>query len=314
MTKKVAGSGSGSIAGSSAGSGAGSGSTRSEDVRALTVGAMSSLVRLWWVPLLVGLLVGVGVGASTRSVTSSTTSAIVNTRAASNLPNERLDLVKDLSAVMALSPVLEPVAEANDLSVSELRSATTVNQVQSSSLGRVTVTSPEGEKFRRSLIRQLVDSGASYLSPPNPPPALVQAEKKQSQAIKAYYQAIADNDGLSPEDTLQRVQARLISARNAKNEILEKALLKQADRAVKKARKFEKLRLRLNRANTEVNAASASSRNVNQLSALEVSYEQNTQQGLTSALPLRRGLASALAAALVAAGFIVLSSFARRRR
>lgn len=85
-----------------------------DGVRRRTAGAESLLVPLWWVPVVIGALVGIGVAASTRVVTTSTTTAIDNTRAASQRPTEHLDLVKGLSTVMALSPVLEPVAEAND--------------------------------------------------------------------------------------------------------------------------------------------------------------------------------------------------------
>lgn len=285
------------------------------DVRRRTAGAASSLVRLWWVPLLIGALVAVGVGASTRAVTTSTSTAIVNTRAASQLPNERIDLVKDLSAVMNLSPVLEPVADANDMTVAELRESSSVDQVQSSSLARITVTSDKGAEFRESLIEQLLTSGKSYLTPPSPPPALSLALNGQSKAIDAYYDAIEKNGGLTPRDTLKRLQDRLLVAENDKNKVLRAALLKQLPRAIKKARNFDKISRKVDQANSDLNAISASSKNNiwGGPSALELNFEADSEAGLTNALPLRRGLAAGLAAALIAAGFILLASLARRR-
>ncbi len=285
------------------------------DVRRRTAGATSSLVRLWWVPVLIGALVAVGVGASTRAVTSSTSSAIVNTRAASQLPNERIDLVKDLAAVMKLSPVLEPVAEVNDMTVQELRESSNVEQVQSSSLARITVTSDKGAAFRESLIEQLLTSGKTYLTPPSPPPALSLGLEGQSKAIDNYYDAIEKNGGITPKDTLQRLQKRLLDAETTKNKVLRAALLKQMPRAIKKARNFEKLSRKVDQANSDLNAISASSKNNiwGGPSALELNMEGTSQTGLTNALPLRRGLAAGLAAALIAAGFILLTSLARRR-
>ncbi len=279
-------------------------------------GWLDPVRRLWWLPVVIGVLAGLAVGSFTHATTDETTSAVVNTRAGSTLPNERIDLINDLVATSKLTSVTNPVARDNGFSGPELRAALQVERIETSTLARISLTSSKGdEDFRKKVIQEFLASVQDYLVPQRPTPAFKAAQRAEAQAIDAYYQAIADGKGMDPTETLRRLQANLINAQRDKDKKLQNALASMVPRAARKAAAFEKIEARRDRAvqtlkslsTTEITQAESGP------AALTVSFlATNQEAGVTDSVPLRRGIAAGLAAALVVAGLLLLLARGRR--
>ncbi len=279
-------------------------------------GWLDPVRRLWWLPVVIGVLAGLAVGSFTHATTDETTSAVVNTRAGSALPNERLDLINDLVATSKLTSVTNPVARDNGLSGPELRAALQVERIETSTLARISLTSSQGdEEFRKKVIQEFLDSVRDYLVPEGPTPAFKAAQQAEAQAIDAYYQAIADSKGMDPTQTLERLQGNLIQAQKDKDKKLQNFLASLVPRASRKAAEFEKVDARRQRAIQTLKSLATSE--VTQAesgpAALTVSFlATNREAGVTDSVPLRRGLAAGIAAALVVAGMLLLLARGRR--
>lgn len=279
-------------------------------------GWLDPVRRLWWLPVVVGVVAGVMVGTFTNATTDETTSGVVNTRAGSTLPNERLDLINDLIATSQLTSVTNPVARANGLTGPELRAALSVERLEASTLARISLTTSKGdEEFRKKVISEFLSSVQTYLVPKRPSPSFQAAQQAEAEAIDAYYQAIADAKGLDPTETLERLQARILDAQRANNKKLQNFLSSLVPRASRKAAAFEKVDSRRQRAiatvrslaTTEITQAKSGP------AALKVSFlATNREAGITDSVPLRRGVAAGLAAALVVAGLLLLLARGRR--
>lgn len=271
----------------------------------------SALRRLWWLPLLVAVISAVVVGFNSPTTTADSTSAVVNTRSASSLPNERLDLINDLSAVLDVTSVINPVAAQSDMSPGELREALVIKRIESSTLARITLTTSAGDdRFRREVIKRFLAETKDYLGPTSPSPALEAAELAESEAIDDYYEAIEANNGQVPTETFTRLLARLVDAQAANDKRLYEQLLSFLPNMSEKAKEFERIDNRRAR-------ATANLRIISQLeiqesgsgpAGLQLTFLDTPAQNdsLTSSEPLRRGLGAGLAAGLVVAGLIVL--------
>ena len=279
-------------------------------------GWLDPVRRLWWLPLVIGVLAGVTVGSFTHATTDETSSAVINTRSGSSLPNERVDLINDLIATSKLSSVTNPVARDNGLTGPELRAGLRVERIEASTLARITLTTSKGdEDFRRDVIRQFLTSVQDYLVPDRPTPAFKAAQQAEGKAIDDYYQAIADNGGMDPSTTFQRLQGNLIDAQRAKDKPLQRTLRSFVPRAAKRAAEFEKIDRRRDRAVATLKSLSTSELTAatSGPAALELSYlASNREAGITDSVPLRRGIAAGLAAALVVAGLLLMLARGRR--
>lgn len=279
-------------------------------------GWLDPVRRLWWLPVVIGVLAGLAVGSFTTATSNETTSAVVNTRAGSTLPNERVDLINDLIATSKLSSVTNPVARANGLTGAELRTSLRVERIETSTLAQITLTTDQGdEDFRREVVSQFLESVQDYLVPEGPTPSFQAAQRAETAAIDAYYQALADNGGMDPTVTFERLQTNLVNAQRAKNKQLQQSLRSFVPRASKKAAEFEKIERRRDRAvqtlkslgTTEITSAKSGP------AALKLSFlTTERESGLTDSVPLRRGVAAGLAAALVVAGLLLLLARGRR--
>jgi hypothetical protein len=281
-------------------------------------GLLAPLRRLWWIPLVVGIIAGVVVGSLAGSSVGHETRAVVNTRTATPLPNERVDLINDLTTVVKVSSVVSAVAENFDLTADELRDGLTISRLETSTFVDIRLTTDRGDdSFRREVVQAFVDEVVAYLEPSSPSMAFENAEEAESAAIDAYYAAIEDNGGLIPSDTLNRLQARLIEARAERNTKLVSSLEASVPRATRKAAEFEKLRAQMRRAGVQLEAITQSDAesSASGVANLEISFvDSSGAQGVLSSLALRRGVAAGLAAALVTAGIVVLVSGARARK
>ena len=279
-------------------------------------GWLDPVRRLWWLPVVIGVLAGLFVGSFTTATSNETTSAVINTRAGSTLPNERVDLINDLIATSKLSSVTNPVARDNGLGGEELRSGLRVERIEASTLARITLTTDKGdEDYRREVITQFLASVQNYLVPERPTPSFKAAQNAESAAINAYYQALADNGGMDPTVTFQRLQTNLVNAQRAKDKKLQQSLRSFVPRASKKAAEFEKIERRRDRAVATLKSLSTSE--ITQAksgpAALKLSFlATNVESGITDSVPLRRGIAAGLAAALVVAGLLLLLARGRR--
>lgn len=274
------------------------------------------LRRWWWLPLLAGVAAGIAVGSLAEGTVGSSTSAVVNVRAASTLPNERLDLINDLSTVLRVSEVVDPVADDAGMTSGELRDAVTVARVEDSTQVRLTVTSDGDEAERRAVLEGFFEAAVGYLQPTSPSATLQQAQQAEADAIAAYYDAIEDNGGIAPPDELARLQDRIVEAARTGQTDRLATLRAAVPTVIADNRRFAELTAARDRATAtleEVTAADlvATSRGPQDL---RLSYLDSSadQVSITSSVAVRRGVAAGLAAALVVGGLVVL--LARRRR
>lgn len=280
-------------------------------------GWLDPVRRLLWLPIVVGVLAGVAVAATTEAAVEESTTAVVNTRAASSLPNDRLDLINDLVAVADLSTVTNPVARENGLSGAALRAGLSVERIEASTLTRLTLSAPGDDEFRRGVLADFLAAAQEYLTPETPSPSLVAARAEERRAITAYYEALAENNGQDPVETFDRLAQRIVDAQVAGNTQLQNSLESFVPRATRRAAEFAAITTR--RTTAEATARNLATSEATQSrggpSALELSFVASTSEpGLTDSVPLRRGLAAGLAAALVVAGLLLLLARGRRLR
>jgi hypothetical protein len=281
-------------------------------------GWRDSLRAWWWLPVIAGVLAGLAVGVLAGSDVGRTTSAVVNVRAASTLPNERLDLINDLGAITAVTEVVEPVAEAHGLTTSELREALGVRQVESSTQVRMSVTLDRDEDERRQVLEDFLDAVVAYLDPQAPSAALEAARAAEADAIAAYYQAIEDNGGVAPPDELRRLEQRIVQQTAEGNRGRAERLRRFLPTVIRQNREFAELVSARDRATTSLEELTSadlldSSRGPGDL-RLSFVGEGADPTTVTSSLAVRRGGAAGLAVALVVAVVVAVAGPARRRR
>lgn len=283
-----------------------------------TRGWRQSLRRLFWLPLLLGVVVGVLLGATAESDDAYRTVAVINTRAASPEPNERVDLINDLTSIEDVSSVYAAVAQEFDVSEQELYDQIQVRQLAGSTSVSISFTSDAGnEVFRREVIQAFLDQVVAYLQPDSPTSAFRAAERAQNAAIDAYYAAIEDNGGFLPSDTLQRLQQRLIRARDARDTRRQEQLQAKLPTAIRRAAEFERLRAEKDRAIAQVTAVSQAEASSSEsgLADLRPAFvDDDVSKQLSSSPALRRGVAGGVATALVVAAVIAVLAARRRRR
>lgn len=266
------------------------------------------LRKLWWIPVVAGVLAGVGVASVEGTSVGHTTSAVVNMRDASSLPNERVDLMSDLDAVLRVPDVIDPVAEDLGMEPTAVRRALTVKRIEDSTLMRITASTQKGDAdFRAQLIQSFLASAASYLSVDSP---LATAEEKKTQAINDYYQVIADNEGIPPSDELVRLQNRIVAASEAGDKARRKRLLRFLPNVIEDAKNFELVTAAKDQAISayaDLDTASLSSGTTGP-EALRASIidESFDQEAVTSSVAKRRGLSAGIAAAVVLGGLVML--------
>lgn len=281
-----------------------------------TTGWRRTLRRFFWLPLLLGLVVGSVLAATAESEDAYRTVAVVNTRAASSEPNERVDLINDLISIEDVSSIYATVAEEFDVSEQQLHDGLSVTQIAGSTSVSISLTSDDGnEVFRREVLQAFLDEVVGYLGPKRPTSALTTAENAQNAAIDAYYAAIENNGGFLPSDTLRRLQQRLIAARDAQDVQRQQQLRQLLPGAIHRAAEFEKLRARMSRAIAQVTAVSEAeaSSSTSGLADLRLTFvDDDVSKQLASSPALRRGVAGGLATALIVAAIVIVLG-ARRR-
>lgn len=274
------------------------------------------LRRWWWLPLAAGVVAGLLIASLAGAEVGRSTSAVVNVRAASSLPNERLDLINDLSEVLTVSEVADPVAEEAGMGSAELRRAISVARVGSSTLVRITVTADLDEQDRRLLLDNFFETAVDYLQPASPSAAYERAQQAEADAIEAYYAAIETNGGVQPPDELARLEQRIVSATREGDRERVAELQRFLRRVISDNRRFAELTSARDRATESLQAIAEADLlgSARGPVDLELSYLDGSadQVSVTSSLALRRGLAGGAAAAVVVAGLVLLLS--RRRR
>jgi|GEM_PF-2614540 len=280
------------------------------------------LTLLIGIPITMGLIVGLGVGLVTEQSEEASSVAVISTRPASSLPNERIDLINDLSTAITLPPVLDEVAASQDVSVTELRTGLSFERINSSSFARLTFASPDLDADeRRAVIKVLLATTSDFLTPETPSPELVAAQRTEKEATDAYYAALSANDGRSPADELRRLNVRINTANAADDQALATRLSRNLPRLVNETRQFDLLKAARDRASETLQSLGASEAIEARggPSALGISYVDEsapdaagTEQGIAS-VAVRRGFAAGVAAALVLVGFTVMIAWGRRR-
>ena len=280
------------------------------------------LTLLIGIPITMGLIVGLGVGLVTEQSEESASVAVISTRPASSLPNERIDLINDLSTAITLPPVLDEVAASQDVSVTDLRTGLSFERINSSSFARLTFASPDLDAdARRAVIKVLLATTSDFLTPETPSPELVAAQRTEKEATDAYYAALSANDGRSPADELRRLNVRINTANAADDQALAARLSRNLPRLVNETRQFDLLKAARDRASETLQSLGASEATEARggPSALGISYVDEsapdaagTEQGIAS-VAVRRGFAAGVAAALVLVGFTVMIAWGRRR-
>mgnify|MGYP001086420757 FL=1 len=280
------------------------------------------LTLLIGIPITMGLIVGLGVGLVTEQSEEASSVAVISTRPASSLPNERIDLINDLSTAITLPPVLDEVAASQDVSVTELRTGLSFERITSSSFARLTFASPDLDADeRRAVIKVLLATTSDFLTPETPSPELVAAQRTEKEATDAYYAALSANDGRSPADELRRLNVRINTANAADDQALATRLSRNLPRLVNETRQFDLLKAARDRASETLQSLGASEAIEARggPSALGISYVDEsapdaagTEQGIAS-VAVRRGFAAGVAAALVLVGFTVMIAWGRRR-
>lgn len=280
------------------------------------------LTLLIGIPITMGLIVGLGVGFVTDQSEEAASVAVISTRPASSLPNERIDLINDLATAITLPPVLDEVAASQDVSVAALRSGLSFTRINSSSFARLSFASPDLDaEARRAVIKVLLSVTADFLTPESPSPELVQAQRTEKEATDAYYAALSANNGQSPADELRRINLRINSASAAGDRAKVSRLQKLLPRLVNETRQFDLLKAARDRASETLQSlgASEASEARGGPNALGISYvDENapdaagTEEGIAS-VAVRRGFAAGVAAALVLVGFTLMIAWGRRR-
>lgn len=266
------------------------------------------LRRFWWIPLAAGLVAGIGVASVEGTSVGHTTSAVVNMRDASTLPNERVDLMADLDAVLKVPDVIDPVAAELGLKSNAVRGSLTVKRIEDSTLMRITATTEKGdEAFRTQLIESFLASAATYLSVDSP---LSIADAKKTEAIDEYYQIITDNEGISPSDELARLQQRIVDAALEGDKAKRRKLLRFLPNVIEDAKQFELATAAKDQAISayaELESASLTAGTTGP-TALRASIidEAFDQEAVTSSVATRRGISAGIAAAVVMAGLVLL--------
>lgn len=134
----------------------------------LTPGVGATVVRLWWVIVLAALVGGAVAYAAADRSTTDRIYGVVNMRPVATLANDRVDLVEDLDASIALPSVLSGPAEDADMSVSTLRQDLSVQPVGQTSFVRVGVVVHDGdEAAAEEVLRAVVASASTFMSGEN---------------------------------------------------------------------------------------------------------------------------------------------------
>jgi hypothetical protein len=273
-----------------------------------------ALARLWAIPAVLGLVAALVVFFSATQTPAGSSSAIVNTRSASPLPNERSDLINDLSAVLKVSPVLEVVADEFDLDTADLRDGLRVTRIDSSTLVGIALTAEGDEELRRAVLARFLEATQDFLDPAGPSAAYDAALAAESKAIDDYYAALEQNGGRTPTGTLNRLRAGLLDAQASGDEVLERRLNARMPKATRDAAAFEKLETARERAISTLSEVAVSElASAGQgAGSLELTYLDGVDDGGSMAR-IRRAAASGAAVALVAAMTIVVLAGRRRK-
>ncbi len=274
------------------------------------------------IPVTMGLLVGLGVGFVTDQSGEPMSTAVISTRPASSVPNERIDLISDLSTALTLPPVLGEVATRQDLDVADLRSGLSFERIDSSSFARLSFASADLDtEARRRVIRSLLNVTAEFIAPQTPSPALEAAQQAEKAATDAYYAALRTNAGDFPADQLARVRARIVAATESNQTAQRQALLKSIPGLVNKTRQFDLLAAARDRASDTLRSLTAAEAEQARggASALGVSFVDEDDpaaaatESAVASVAVRRGFAAGIATALVLAGFTLAIAAGRGR-
>lgn len=264
-----------------------------------------------------GVVVGLLVGGFSQASAGSVSTIMVNTRPTSDLPNERLDLITDLRTAVTLRPVLDEVSGATDVPISELQSGVTVQRVESSSFAEISFTSSRSAATRRVVLQELVDASIDYLgaSGDGPSAALEAARDAQRDATKDYYDLLAANKGVDPSETLPRLEQRLTRLREAGLDGAVSNLERARTRLLRRVQDFEQAKVERQATAATLTAVSEeeAARSATGASAMTADFVTPASSGMSSSVPLRRGVAGGIATAVLVAGFVLALTRVRQR-
>ena len=285
--------------------------------------AVTSLRRLWWLPVLLALVAGTSAYV-TSSPASATTYGIVNTRTISALPNDRLDLINDLSSVFQLPSVLQEPALIADMSVDELRQALLIERIESTTLARITFTSDvDDAETNQEVLSTLVANAASFLTQTaegdakkDVPSAQLQvALDAEVEASEAVADSVRQNFGVEPDAKYTALQGQLFRNPPATPEG-RADLARRLKSAYEDSRDYRRLLLQQSRASETVSTLQMMDleQNADQANlrrGIPLSFEGAVASNGDTVARVRRSLAAAAAGALLGAFLAVL--IGRRR-
>ncbi|WP_435745247.1 hypothetical protein [Nocardioides sp. SYSU DS0663] len=282
----------------------------------------SPLRRYWWIPALLAIAAGVS-ATITSAPEGSVTYGVINTRSVSSLPNDRLDLINDVSTAAALPSVLEEPAEIAGMSVDELREAISIERIGDTTLARVTFTSEnEDTEVEREVITAVVGGATEFLARASssgggePSPQLVAAREAEEAASAAVAEAVEENFGIEPTREYAVLQNQTLSA-NDRTAAERREAARRLRTTSKQARAYEELLLNQQRAETTVTRLEATevdrvARQADLAAGVPVSFEGDVPSTNDVTARARRILAAAAAGALL--GVILVIAIARTRR
>jgi hypothetical protein len=286
---------------------------------------LEPLRRGWWFVVLAAVVAGVAAYVGSTPA-SSVTYGVINTRTVASLPNDRLDLISDLSEVVTLPSVLAAPARLAGMSVNQLSDAVSVDQIGTTTLARITFVSDVDDNARnKAVIVALVRGAAAFLGQSplatasggggaagDPLRAAEAAEQSASQRIAAIVSA---NGGIEPDQEYDQLQARALNASSA-----HPPSTQRLKRAFDAAQRYQAVLRRQSQAATAVSdlESQAAARNAQQVTlatAIPVSFEGHVQAPGDLTARARRVIASAAAGAVLGAALVLaVGSWGRRRR
>lgn len=272
------------------------------------------LKQYWWLIVVVGLVGAAATFALIEVRTpNSIVSGVVNTRPAAQLPTDRIDLIEDLTVGVAQPSTIRAAAKDAGVDAAVSTDDVTVERIGASSVARVSLAwdgdGPDGE----TMLRALVKAAARYVlgnpTQTNDSDQLRKARADAAAARSKLAEAIANNGGVSPRKELQEFQRQISDGTSGR----ERATLL---RLLEDDQEFAQLQEDAKLAEEAVSAANqivAESRvtTARSTSALVVEIDERPSDPSSSATAFRRALASGLLAALVAAGFLVVTELRR---
>lgn len=287
--------------------------------------ALEPLRRGWWFVVLAALVAGVAAFVGSTSA-ASVTYGVINTRTVASLPNDRLDLISDLSEVVTLPSVLAAPARLAGMSVNQLSDAVSIEQIGTTTLARITFVSDVDDNARnKAVITDLVRGAAAFLGQSSqasasgrpgaagdPLRAAQAAEQSASQRIAAI---VAANGGIQPDQEYDQLEARALNASSA-----HPPTPQRLKRAFDAAQRYQAVLRQQSQAATAVSnleslAATRNAQQVTLATAIPVSFEGHVPAPGDLTARARRVIASAVAGAVLGAALVLaVGAWGRRRR